>query len=197
MRPRNREINIFSMSTLDVIFGALGAFLILMITAFARASQSDASPATQEDVDEARLEQQLAVAMIEWSGSADVDLWLESNGTLYGPKPQLFPGRAHEDRQRDATSGGTESISISKATGTYTVYFRLHDLKNAQDPVLVSGWFLGNSSAATFNTLFLGRVPLGAADVGKLTEIVRLELDQSGAVLNTQTTYWDREGRRP
>ncbi len=31
MKPRNREINIFNLSMLDVICGALGAFLILMV----------------------------------------------------------------------------------------------------------------------------------------------------------------------
>lgn len=34
MKPRNREINIFNLSMLDVISGALGAFLIIMITLF-------------------------------------------------------------------------------------------------------------------------------------------------------------------
>lgn len=34
MKPRNREINIFNLSMLDVISGALGAFLIIMIVLF-------------------------------------------------------------------------------------------------------------------------------------------------------------------
>ena len=34
MKPRNREINIFNISMLDVISGALGAFLIIMIVLF-------------------------------------------------------------------------------------------------------------------------------------------------------------------
>ncbi|RLC16231.1 MAG: hypothetical protein DRI57_11555 [Deltaproteobacteria bacterium] len=34
MKPRNREINIFNLSMLDVISGALGAFLIIMIILF-------------------------------------------------------------------------------------------------------------------------------------------------------------------
>ena len=33
MKPRNREINIFNLSMLDVICGALGAFLILFLIA--------------------------------------------------------------------------------------------------------------------------------------------------------------------
>jgi uncharacterized membrane protein YgaE (UPF0421/DUF939 family) len=31
MKPRNREINIFNLSMLDVISGAMGAFLIIMV----------------------------------------------------------------------------------------------------------------------------------------------------------------------
>ena len=34
MKPRNREINIFNLSMLDVISGALGAFLIIMVVLF-------------------------------------------------------------------------------------------------------------------------------------------------------------------
>ena len=34
MKPRNRDINIFNLSMLDVISGALGAFLIIMIVLF-------------------------------------------------------------------------------------------------------------------------------------------------------------------
>jgi len=34
MKPRNREINIFNLSMLDVISGAMGAFLIIMVVLF-------------------------------------------------------------------------------------------------------------------------------------------------------------------
>ena len=34
MKPRNREVNIFNMSMLDVISSALGAILIVMVVLF-------------------------------------------------------------------------------------------------------------------------------------------------------------------
>ena len=34
MKPRNREINIFNMSLLDILCGALGTFCFLMLVLF-------------------------------------------------------------------------------------------------------------------------------------------------------------------
>src|SRR5580658_3880769 len=39
MKPRNREINIFNMSLLDVLCGALGAFCFMMLVLFPYYSQ--------------------------------------------------------------------------------------------------------------------------------------------------------------
>ncbi|HNR76909.1 MAG TPA: hypothetical protein PKM48_07240 [Parvularculaceae bacterium] len=58
MRPRNREINIFSLSLMDVISGAMGAFLIIMII-LARYYVFD--PEVSQNVDELKLRLDAAV----------------------------------------------------------------------------------------------------------------------------------------
>ncbi len=59
MRARSREINIFNLSLMDVICGAMGAFLIIMII-LARYYVFD--PNVTQDVDELRLRLDAAVA---------------------------------------------------------------------------------------------------------------------------------------
>jgi uncharacterized protein YfaP (DUF2135 family) len=58
MKPRNREINIFSLSMLDVLSGALGAFLVIMIVLlpYYRKDHIDYQQKIRE------LEKQIAVA---------------------------------------------------------------------------------------------------------------------------------------
>ncbi len=61
MRARNREINIFNMSLLDILCGALGAFCFMMLTLFpyySKAHKQDATPSA----DSAELQRQYARA---------------------------------------------------------------------------------------------------------------------------------------
>jgi hypothetical protein len=56
MKPRNREINIFNMSLLDVLCGALGAFCFLMLALFPYYAKGSAAK-TPEDA--AKLQQEI------------------------------------------------------------------------------------------------------------------------------------------
>ena len=58
MKPRNREINIFNISMLDVISGALGAFLIIMIVLFPYYKKESID--YQRDIQELRKQVQAA-----------------------------------------------------------------------------------------------------------------------------------------
>lgn len=188
MRARNREISIFSMSTLDVIFGALGAFMILMLSTLTNASSNE-KMVPQDELDDAKNAQQLIFAMVQWNEKCDVDLWVESNGTLHGPKPAQFPGRAADHAWRDATAGGTETIAISGTQGTYKVFYRLQAC-DRPGPVPVNGWIVANSSGSSFTTRFLGFVPL--AQVGEMVEVAEVEIDASGEVVSSRLPYWER-----
>ncbi len=59
MKPRNREINIFSLSLMDVISGAMGAFLIVMVLL---SQYYVFDPETSEDADDLRQRLDAAIA---------------------------------------------------------------------------------------------------------------------------------------
>ncbi|MBN9428908.1 MAG: hypothetical protein J0H09_20610 [Burkholderiales bacterium] len=88
MKPRNREINIFNLSMLDVICGALGAFLILFLVA----APYYGNTSTQQDVDSGRN-------TFDFIGSwevrnADIDVWIfKPDRTWAGPKDKRLFGR--------------------------------------------------------------------------------------------------------
>ncbi len=61
MKPRNREINIFNMSLLDILCGALGAFCFMMITLFPYYSKKGAA-SSENSEDASKLKQELEQA---------------------------------------------------------------------------------------------------------------------------------------
>jgi hypothetical protein len=188
VRARNREISIFSMSTLDVIFGALGAFTILMLAVMSE-HNPDQQVVTQDELDDALTGQQMAIAMAEWTGDYDIDLWVDANGELSGPKPELFPGKADDRRWPDTTAGGQEDLAFSGASGDYILYLRLHSAKGHACPCLARAWFVSTSSEGTYATRFLG--PIALEQEGVMVEIARFQVSDSGELENTTMTYWD------
>jgi type II secretory pathway pseudopilin PulG len=119
MRRQNREVNIFNMSLLDILCGALGAFCFMMLSLFpdhakvkdlqarlqaatssggganaaerARQAEQQAQQA-QQQLQQAKSDQSLVYFKIAWDGPQDVDLWLEGFGGKYcTPKENLIP----------------------------------------------------------------------------------------------------------
>jgi hypothetical protein len=108
MRPRNREVNIFNMSLLDILCGALGAFCFLMLALFpdhakarqlqARVDELEQSGAgmtesdmrekldaaeqraekAERNLDQAKADQSLLYVQLLWRTGQDVDLWVQS-----------------------------------------------------------------------------------------------------------------------
>jgi hypothetical protein len=107
MRPRNREVNIFNMSLLDILCGALGAFCFLMLALFpyqakARQLQSrldelekngvgmtagdmrekldeakQRAEKAEKELDQAKADQSLMYVQLFWRTGQDVDLWVQ------------------------------------------------------------------------------------------------------------------------
>jgi hypothetical protein len=120
MRRTNREVNIFNMSLLDILCGALGAFCFMMLALFpsyikaqnlkdsgsgdpqARAEQAQqrADQAEQrakqaeEEAAKAKGEQSLLYFKIAWSTPDDVDMWLkDASGNWYMVKKDADPSK--------------------------------------------------------------------------------------------------------
>lgn len=107
MKSRNREVNIFNMSLLDILCGALGAFCFLMLALFpdhAKARQLQArvdelensgvgmteremrakldeaqrrAEQAQQQLDQAKADQSLMYLQLFWRSGQDVDLWVQ------------------------------------------------------------------------------------------------------------------------
>lgn len=86
MRARNREINVFSVSTLDVFCGAMGAFLIIMLSLL---GQAQAAGESEDNAQAEAMQEQLAL-VATWEANADVDLIVVYPGGWSGPKEGLM-----------------------------------------------------------------------------------------------------------
>lgn len=114
MKARNREINIFNLSMLDVICGALGAFLILFLIAAPHYGNTSSQPEGNP------LNNQLLV-MTQWdTRDADVNMW------VYGPdKTWSGPeGATLFDSIRPATTIVNEKAAVQNASYAYVERYR-------------------------------------------------------------------------
>ena len=104
MKPRNREINIFNLSMLDVICGALGAFLILFLIA----APHYGNTGTQSDGNS--LAHQLTVLTTWDAADADVDMWIFTPKKEWvGPKGGKLLGRIQPDYSFPNVDGSERS----------------------------------------------------------------------------------------
>jgi hypothetical protein len=167
MKPRNREINIFNMSLLDILCGALGAFCFMMLTLFpyytkAKQQQGGASAgevgSLQQQLEQAKkrieeLDHQFAVAVQIWWGTplaVHVYLWRPANPPQ--PEPTLEKKNdtwISKDRKTTCYGGPcseTWLIHDLSRGNQVKVYYVLADTKNDPAPALVTGRILSAPS---------------------------------------------------
>lgn len=156
MKRRSREINIFNMSLLDILCGALGAFCFMMLTLFpyytrAKAQQGGGGDtgSLQQQLDEAqkridKLDHQFSTAVqIWWTTPQDIDLYLWRPATPPQPEPSL----AHKNTTW-ITGDQSTVCSMGPCSETWLlhdlsrgnavkVYYVLADSKNDASPTLV------------------------------------------------------------
>ncbi len=175
MRRRNREISIFNLSMLDVISGALGAFLLLVailvpyyqkdLAVQIRQLQETVAELrqqleeTREQLDAAQeqvqaLEERLAktflVVLMKWTTDGqDIDLHIvdPSDAEFYFERATI-PGRPGELTEDDTSGPGTEIWSVGEApAGEYRVYYNLYSRSgNPQNPRIAGRIFFRDGS---------------------------------------------------
>lgn len=128
MKPRNREINIFNLSMLDVIAGALGAFLILFLVLAPHYGMTSTSTG---DGNTDAQERKRVIGMSYVAGwerrHVDVDLWVQlEDGNWRGPKGKLLFDRikpvyetADEPGTRQDTTWWEHYRRIDSVDGIY------------------------------------------------------------------------------
>ncbi len=104
MRSRSREINIFNMSLLDILSGALGAFCFLMLALFPYYKPSHLSAEDQKTYQDAeqmqRKIQQLEDALRRQSGAASAEMMQRMEQALEQAREQLAQTQQQLSRTR-------------------------------------------------------------------------------------------------
>jgi hypothetical protein len=146
VKVRRREVNIFNMSLLDILCGALGAFCFMMLTLFpSYISARDKGEFYGRDIDGdwSEIEEDASnfVIVARWESAHDVDLYIRypGSGTVYGPKARGTM-KAADAIMRDQTRGpGFEAFELTGGheLGALAAYLRVANANGATGPALV------------------------------------------------------------
>ena len=226
MRPRNREVNIFNMSLLDILCGALGAFCFLMLALFpyqakARQLQSrldelekkgvgmtesdmrekldeakQRAEKAEKELDQAKLDQSLMYVQLFWRTGQDVDLWVQ--GARSGKWHGPKPSLVPKDQFAGAITDRTKG-------GREVLWF-----SDIAYPGLEYRFFAqlqstnGIAGPVTIHTYFTARVPSGADnsamgldDFGEMTLTREGERIELGGVRMQNGSYEAWSGPKP
>lgn len=152
MKRQNREVNIFNMSLLDILCGALGAFCFMMLALFpsymkaqnASASgdagdaqaRADAAEQRAKDAEDAaakaRADQSMVYTTIRWDTPDDVDLWVKMpSGDFYTVQkdatgPAKDPGAYIHDAQKGPAAETVWFPDVAYPNARWEIYAELH-----------------------------------------------------------------------
>jgi hypothetical protein len=208
MKTRNREVNIFNMSLLDILCGALGAFCFLMLSLFpdhAKAKELQAkldeamknggasaqqqideakqrAKEAEKEADKAKAEQSLIYMQVAWNGGQDVDLWLQTKtGYVFTAKDQDVPADKRAAKTNDRTKGPAKEVVWLSDIAYPGTEYRLFARIYATN---------GDPSPVRVHAYMIGRVPsdegkssvMGLFDIGEQTLTKERELIELGSL---------------
>lgn len=185
MRRRTREIQIFNLSMLDVISGALGAFLFLVAILLpfyqkdlaveiqqlqntVRELQREleeteaelaAAEAKAEELED-RLDKTFLLVLMKWKTAAtDVDLHLvDPSGAEFFWDRTIVAGRPGELTEDDTSGPGNEIWSIPEAPeGEYRVYYNLYSRHGNRENPQITGRVFFRDGSQELPTMTLSR----------------------------------------
>lgn len=182
MKKQNREVNIFNMSLLDILCGALGAFCFMMLALFpsyikaksasdsggaadaqerARAADDRAQQA-QQAARQARADQSLVYFAVQWDTADDVDLGLKApSGEIFTVKKAADPAKGEKGTVKDVNPGpGRESVwfsDVAYQNSVWELYAELHS-RAANSPTAIGAPSLPLPTAATGPVLARGYI---------------------------------------
>jgi hypothetical protein len=211
MKSRSREVNIFNMSLLDILCGALGAFCFLMLSLFpdhakvktlqeqlASATQgggADAAGRAQEAErraeeaekaeQQARAEQSLVFFQVAWTGPPDVDLVLQTpNGKYLASKPDGLPPGQIVGKISDVTKGPGKEITWLSDVAYPKMRYRLFARVHAAN---------GASAPFVVNGYITARVPRGKTSAMGLYDLGFARVPREGELLELGSITFEAE----
>lgn len=162
MKPRNREINIFNMSLLDIMCGALGTFCFMMLVLFpyyTRAKNQQGGGSTQQlqqQLDDAnkqieKLEKTFPVTVqIRWNEPSDVDVYLWRAANKPQPQPSLekklgpwIKGDTSTECIRGPCTEIWQMVDVPRGLET-KLYYILFNPNGTTGPIQVGGSYLSS-----------------------------------------------------
>jgi hypothetical protein len=195
MKPRNREVNIFNMSLLDILTGALGAFCFMMLALFPYYTKAQKQGAAASAGNAEQLQQQLEDANkrieqlektfpitveVTWSEPVDVDLYLWRPATKPQPEPTL-------DKKLGAWIRGDATTECTRGPCTET--WSMRDFARGLDTKIYYILFnmYGNPSSANVSGLYLS--PDGTFRLPPVTLTPQKRIVFVGALERTQDDH--------
>lgn len=145
MRRPNRNIEIFSISVLDLFASALGAFVMIAVILFPYYIKDQEARAKEASGAAASTGEGFLIVSIDWGvEGADVDLYVtDPQGREYSfSRPNRGPDAVGEAKlSYDSRSGPGMEVwqSPAAAPGEYRVEYRLHSAPPGGLPVEVKG----------------------------------------------------------
>jgi len=148
MKSRSREIQVFSMSFLDVLSCALGGVLILLFTipppplTPPEPPPEQAPPSPEPEPEQGYLVPIVFAARMDWDRPVDIDLWIKDPDTaqrntyVYHLKPRSKVGFLMRDA-RSATDRQWEIYcTVDPYPGVYEIY--AHYYTSSSEPAQIS-----------------------------------------------------------
>jgi hypothetical protein len=155
MKSRSREVNIFNMSLLDVLCGALGAFCFMMLALFPYYKPSHLSAEDKQSYQNAQQMQQelqqLRSELQQVGPSGSAEMLPKIQRTLNAAQQQLSQTQESLNRTRAAMEEAQQQSSkvqrqlqqaLTSANHTNAVLAMKH-------PLVVECWFLPNTNKVT------------------------------------------------
>jgi hypothetical protein len=211
MKSRSREVNIFNMSLLDILCGALGAFCFLMLSLFpdhakvknleqqlAGATQGAAGDAegrakeaerradeAEKAEEKARAEQSLVFFQVAWNGPSDVDLILQTpNGKYLAAKPGGLRPDQVVGKVADVTKGPGKEITWMSDVAYPKNRYRLFARVHAAN---------GASAPFVVNGYITARIPRGNTSAMGLYDLGFARLQREGELLELGSINFETE----
>ncbi len=209
MKPRNREVNIFNMSMLDVISGALGAILIVMVVLFPHYNK-EGSPEeiaalkkrleeAEKDAKKGRIRNPILI-MAEWySNRHDIDLFVD-DGSKKAPKfdpRKKFKAYWPGDVRTEFTGGPGHELWLMRDTppGEYKIYLNLYDRKGNASAGQVTPFVIFGSEIFAMPAMKLPQEKR-AVQVGTLVMTTDRNLSFRGATPEIQERFLEMQRER-
>ena len=135
MKKRFREINIFSMSVVDLFACAMGAFILITLILFPYYLKSDTTPCPLVGV----AKKQFLLVTMSWSQLGDIDLHvIDPRGREYYFRDKRHPpSPAYLAKDNTRGPGNEIWLHPNVTPGTYKVYYKF--FKNNSRTVDVKG----------------------------------------------------------